>query len=82
MKIYVGRWDLLLAAEEEFYRPFREMDSWDVAEELSREIREYDKTHEVEDNLMGVYTPEEFEDTFNQDLEGKFNTKEYWIKIF
>ena len=81
MKIYIGRWDLLLAVER-LPRPFRKMDSRDAAEELRREMREYDKTHEVEDNLMGVYTPQEFEKTFNQDLEGKFNTKDYWIRIF
>ena len=26
--------------------------------------------------------PEEFEETFNQDLQLHFNTKDYWIKIF
>ena len=81
MKIYVGRWDQL-HEDWEGYNGLSKMDSWDVSEELSREIREYAKTHTKEDNLMGVYTPEEFEDTFNQDLEGKFNTKTYWIKIF
>ena len=80
MKIYVGRWDLL-PEEWEGYNGLSKMDHWDTSEELSREIRKYAETHTKEDNLMGVYTPEEFEETFNQDLE-KLNTQTYWIKIF
>ena len=81
MKIYVGRWDQL-HEDYDGYNGLAKIDSFTTAEELCREIRQYDKTHEVEDNLMGVYTPQEFEETFNQDLEGKFNTKDYWIRIF
>ena len=81
MKIYVGRWDLL-HEDYEGYNGLSKVDSFTTAEELSREIRQYAKTHTKEDNLMGVYTAEEFEDTFNQDLKGEFNTQTYWIKIF
>lgn len=81
MRIYVGRWDLL-PEEWDGYNGLLKMDHWDTAEELSREIREYAKTHTKEDNLMGVYEAEEFEDTFNQDLENRLNTQTYWIKIF
>lgn len=81
MKIYVGRWDLL-HEDYEGYNGLSKADSFITAEELSREIRQYAKTHTKEDNLMGVYTAEEFEDTFNQDLKGEFNTQTYWIKIF
>lgn len=75
MKIYVGRWDLL-PEDWEGYNGLSKMDSWDASEEVSREKRHH------EDNLIGEYDAAEFEDTFNQDLEGAFNTKEYWIKIF
>lgn len=81
MKIYVGRWDLL-PEELEGYNGLSKMNRMDVAVELSREIDEYAKTHTVEDNLMGVYNEIEFEDTFNQDIEERFNTQTYWIKIF
>lgn len=81
MKIYVGRWDLL-PEELEGYNGLSQMNRMDVAVELSREIDEYAETHTVEDNLMGVYNEIEFEDTFNQDIEERFNTQTYWIKIF
>lgn len=76
MKIYVGRWDLL-PEECEGYNGLSKMDSWDASEEVARERRNM-----KEDKLIGEYTVLEFEDTFNQDLEGKFNTQTYWIKIF
>lgn len=81
MKIYVGRWDLL-PANLEGYNGLSQMKRMDVACELSREIDEYAKTHTKEDNLMGVYNEAEFEETFNQDIEERFNTQTYWIKIF
>lgn len=76
MKIYVGRWDLL-PEELEGYNGLSKMDSWDASEEVAREMR-----HMKEDKLIGEYTPQEFEETFNQDLNGEVNTKKYWIKIF
>ncbi len=81
MKIYVGRWDLL-PANLEGYNGLSQMKRMDVVCELSREIDEYAKTHTKEDILMGVYNEVEFEETFNQDIEERFNTQTYWIKIF
>lgn len=75
MKIYVGRWDLL-HEDWDGYNGLVKMDSWDASEEVAREKRHSD------DKFIGEYSGEEFEDTFNQDLNGEFNTQTYWIKIF
>lgn len=66
----------------EGYNGLCQMKRMDVAVELSREIDLYAETHDVEDNRMGVYTPEEFEDEFNQTLENHFTSEHYWIRIF
>ena len=81
MKIYVGRWDLLPVSWEG-YNGISEKVEPEISRELSREIDEYAKTHTKEDILMGVYNEVEFEETFNQDIEERFNTQTYWIKIF
>lgn len=75
MKIYVGRWDLL-PEEWEGYNGLCKMDSWDTSEEVSREKRH------SKDKIIGEYTVEEFEETFNQDINNVFRTDTYWIKIF
>jgi hypothetical protein len=31
---------------------------------------------------MGVYTPEEFQEEFNQKLKNHFTSEDYWIRIF
>ncbi len=78
MKIYVGRWDLL-------------PDSWEgynglsekVEPEISKEVARQNRTDEgYIDPFIGIYTPQGFEVTFNEDLNGGVNTKKYWIKIF
>lgn len=75
MKIYVGRWDLL-PEDMEGYNGLSKMDSWDASEEVAREKRHFD------DKFIGEYSGEEFEDTFNQDLNNSLRTDRYWIKIF
>lgn len=80
MKIYVGRWDLL-PEETEGWNGLVEMDRAAVVRELAQEVELYAQTHSCEDNMMGVYTPEEFEDTFNQDLDNRFRTDRYWIRM-
>lgn len=72
MKIYVGRMVLL----NEQSKMMREID---VQAELSREIEVYAKSHDTEDNSMGVYTPAEFEDAFNR---GDFSKAQYWVKVY
>ena len=36
----------------------------------------------AKDNNMGVYSPEEFEETFNADDSGEFNGLTYFIKFY
>ena len=79
-KIYVGRWNLLPDSVEG-YNGLVEMDRKAVVAELAREMDIYDKENPVEDSRMGVYTPKEFEEEFNQTLENHFNSKDYWIRI-
>lgn len=81
MSIYVGRWDLL-PKEWEGYNKLVSKNLREIITEVGREIEAYAETHNREDNLMGVYSPREFEDTFNGDLIGKFKNETYWIRIF
>ena len=81
MTIYVGKWDLL-PDYLEGYNGLSVMNRDDVTAELSREIDLYAEDHDAEDNRMGVYTPEEFEDEFNQTLKNHFTSEHYWIRIF
>lgn len=81
MKIYVGRWDLL-PKEWEGYNELVSKGHQEIIDEIGREIDTYAETNSREDNFMGVYTPREFEDTFNGDLIDAFNNEKYWIRIF
>lgn len=76
MKIYVGSWDLL-PAEWEGYNGLSEKSEEEIKAEVSRQadIREYD-------DFIAVFTPEEFEETFNQSLTHFITSNIYWIKIF
>lgn len=76
MKIYVGRWDLLPASWEG-YNGLSEKVEPEISREISREIDVCE-----EDIFIAVYTPEEFEETFNQCLTRFINSNTYWIKIF
>lgn len=52
-------------------------------DEIGKEVARQNWTDEgYIDPFIGIYTPQEFEETFNQDLNGGVNTKKYWIKIF
>ena len=75
MKIYVGRWDLL-PEDMEGYDGLSKVDSFTTAEEVAREKRHSD------DKFIGEYSGEEFEETFNQDINNSLRTDRYWIKIF
>ena len=74
--IYVGRWELLPKGET-IYGSEDE-----VLKEVSREIEEWDNTHEAEDNNMGVYSADEFEDAFNNDDDMHFTGAVYWVRMF
>lgn len=78
MKIYVGRWDLLPAEWDGINGLYEKSE-----EEISKEVVRQHLTDEgYIDPFVGIYTPQEFEETFNQDLYGGVNTQKYWIKIF
>lgn len=81
MNVYVGRWDLL-PYDWEGINGLSAKSKDEIIAEISREIEEYADTHPVEDNIMGVYTIEEFEDEFNYDTKNKLTTETYWIKFF
>lgn len=66
----------MLPEDMEGYNGLAVMDGWDASEEVAREKRHSD------DKFIGEYSGEEFEDTFNQDLNNSLRTDRYWIKIF
>lgn len=75
MKIYVGRWDLLPDWAEGY--------NWlseSSEEQISNEVMSQEPLDPF--GIAGVYTPRQFEETFNQDLNITLNTYNYWIKIF
>lgn len=76
MTIYVGRWDLLPDSWEG-YNGLCEKSEEEIKAEVSREVDIME-----EDTFIAVYTPEEFEETFNQCLTRFITSQEYWIKIF
>ena len=78
MKIYTGRWDLL-PREWEGINGLYEKSEAEIAAEVKRQAITFDG---VGDSFIADFSPEEFEETFNQDLQLHFNTKDYWIKIF
>ncbi len=79
MKIYVGRWDLL-PEEWEGINGLYEKSEKEIKAEISRQVDEMDKTGD-NDNTVAIYTPAEFEETFNDD-NGELNGGKYWMKIF
>lgn len=82
MKIYVGRWDML-PAEWEGYNGLSEKSEDEIKAEVTREIDAWeDIYHNPYNNFMGFYSPKDFEDTFNSDINNVFRPDTYWIKIF
>lgn len=75
MTIYVGRWDLL-PDEWEGINGLYEKTEEEIMAEVSREV------DADADNFVAVYTPEEFEETFNGDNNRTLHGTDYWIKIF
>ena len=76
MTIYVGRWNLLPESWEG-YNGLSEKSEEEIKAEVSRQVDIME-----EDTFIAVYTPEEFEETFNQCLTSFINSNTYWIKIF
>lgn len=81
MKIYAGRWDLLPASWEG-YNGLCEMSEEEIKAETKRQQEHLLRKTGYEDDFIAVYTPEEFEETFNQCLTRFIDSNTYWIKIF
>ena len=75
MTIYVGKWTLL-PEDWEGINGLYEKSEEEIRAEVSREVDLCE-----DDNLIAIYTVEEFEETFNAN-EGDFHGKDYWIKFF
>lgn len=80
-KIYVGRWSLL-PEEFEGINGLYESGEDEIRAEVARQLDEWATKHPYEDNLMGAYTLEEFEEEFNGDNDSLLNGTTYFIKIF
>lgn len=78
MKIYTGKWSLLPESWEGINGLYEKSEA-EIAAEVKRQAITFDG---VGDSFIADFSPEEFEETFNQDLQLHFNTKDYWIKIF
>ena len=76
MKIYVGRWKLLPESWEG-YNGLSEKSEEEIMAEVIRQVDIME-----DDDFIAVYTPEEFEETFNQCLTHFIDSNTYWIKIF
>lgn len=76
MNIYVGRWDLL-PAEWKGKNRLSERSEEEIKAEISRQVDTME-----EDEFIAIYTPEEFEETFNQRPTHFVDLKTYWIRIF
>lgn len=83
MKIYVGRWDLL-HEDWEGINGLCEKSEKEIHTEVMREfVAKNDKPFDGDiDPLIGEYSRELFEETFNGDINNTFRTDTYWIKIF
>lgn len=75
--VYVGRWDLL-PEKWDGIRGLTEMFPDAIIREVGRQM----KVVGNKDPLLGTYTLQEFEETFNYDAKGLLTTDTYWIKIF
>ena len=74
--IYVGRWDLL-PKEWEGINGLYEKKEEEIREEISRQVDVAGN-----DYFIAIYTPEEFEETFNGDNNSALHGTAYFIKIF
>lgn len=91
IKIYVGAWDMLpegpasraewleAATESQIEAEIARQQSLlpSPSNPASNDMDSYRK-----ERLVGVFSPEQFCATFNNDLHGAFNTKEYFVKIY
>ena len=90
---YIGRWDRRPAdwpGNGTELRGLYETDEKTIKEEVARQKAMMPKpanadpmdSYHFPGALIGEYTLQEFEETFNNDLDESLNTKDYFIKIF
>ena len=81
MRIYVGRWNLLPESWEG-YNGLSEASEKEIERETKFQQDYLLRNTGYEDDFVGCYTEEEFEETFNQCLTRFIDSRDYWIKIF
>ena len=81
MNIYVGRWDFL-PREWDGINGLYEKSEEEIRAEISRQVEICRDKLGWEDDYIAIYTPAEFEETFNQDLENQLTGETYFIKFF
>jgi hypothetical protein len=81
MRIYVGRWDLLPESWEGINGLYEKSEE-EIDAETKRQQEFLLQDTGYEDDFVGNYYPEEFEDSFNQCLTRFIDSRDYWIKIF
>lgn len=81
MKIYIGRWNLLPESWEG-YNGLSDASEKEIERETKFQQEYLLRNTGYEDDFIGVYGPDAFEDTFNQCLTRFIDSKDYWIKIF
>lgn len=81
MTIYVGRWNLLPESWEG-YNGLSEKSEEEINAETKRQQEFLLQDTGYEDDFVGSYSPEEFDDTFNQCLTRFIDSKDYWIRLF
>lgn len=90
-KIYVGAWDMLPERPVPRAEWLKAATESQVEAEITRQQSflpsppnpagdDMDSYHK--ERLVGVYSPEQFCATFNNNLHGAFNTKDYFVKMY
>lgn len=90
-KIYVGAWDMLHEGPVPRAEWLEAATESQIEAEIARQQsllpcppnpEDDDMDSYRKERLVGVFSPEQFCATFNNDLHGAFNTKEYFIRMF
>lgn len=91
MRIYIGSWALLDKKEPSRIEWVEGATEKEIEDEVNRQStillssskdKPSDMCSYTPEKLVGVYTPEVFCATFNGDLHGAFNTKDYFVKMY
>lgn len=72
----------MIPASWNSYNGFSERTENEIQHEVSEQQRVCRNRTHNKDYYPGIYTPKQFEETFNADINNDFRTDTYWIKIF